>query len=48
MTHQTWDMREKEESRMTAGFGGLASGKMEWPYTEVGKTVAGAGLLFGD
>lgn len=45
MIHQMWDMREKEESRITPGFGGHARGRMEWPFTDVGKTVAGAGFF---
>lgn len=39
---------EQEESRMAAGVGARASGRMELPFTDVGETVAGAGLLFGD
>lgn len=30
---------------MTPGFGGHARGRMEWPFTDVGKTVAGAGFF---
>lgn len=47
LIHPMWDMSGKEDSRMTPGLAGRATGRMELPLTGVGKTVAGAGLLFG-